>query len=617
MMSQATPAPAQTGHMKQYVFVDEYNRHKRLKVMRACDGCRKRKIRCDAALQNGPWPCGSCLRLKLKCAPPTLELADGQQGADSTADETADVRLDTANSDDSTDYTETTLLDQQPPHETLTGPRIVNLSGRPPVHFQTPFPSEPSRNDGGQHPAYLQMGVTDDEHFAARYPARSLQKMTRSQTELSGSSGDAHDVDTTVRVLSEQMGDLSIDETTVAPWATNEKKNLAEVPAVEEVEVLLPMSVTSDPTVRIPPEMMLSDARVIDYFGYYFNYIHPYMPVLNRAAFYEQWRTARHSISPLVLEGIFACVARYLEQPIEVQKWLALAARHEESFKDVPRLSTVQAMILLMKAKEYIPKRGYYYRSWMTVKYVINMACDLSLDEHFSAHRSGVPCKFSKTDCMLRTRIWQTLFCLELLVGAPQGRMDYSVEPRTVDGTVPSQCDDVDPYEQLTSRRYTYLTQIFHNIRRTNRQWQDLRVLKEDWALDPTFTQLNANLTGWTSTLPPDMQIQYPEDESAPWIGNDHFLAYMHCYQELGIIMHHRPQMHAMLKQKDPRFKVHLDTCLRSAALMCRVQEALIRDFGLHGLQFMLRGINFTIYCVLTCTMLHLVRPSTTIARAT
>lgn len=31
-------APAAAGHTKQYVFVDEYNRHKRLKVMRACDG---------------------------------------------------------------------------------------------------------------------------------------------------------------------------------------------------------------------------------------------------------------------------------------------------------------------------------------------------------------------------------------------------------------------------------------------------------------------------------------------------------------------------------------------------------------------------------------------------
>lgn len=72
--------------------------------------------------------------------------------------------------------------------------------------------------------------------------------------------------------------------------------------------------------------------------------------------------------------------------------------------------------------------------------------------------------------------------------------------------------------------------------------------------------------------------------------------------------MHHRPQLQALLEQGNPDWRTQLDICLVSAVLMCRVQEALYRDFGFHGLQFMIRGVNFTIYCVLTCTMLHLVR---------
>ena len=39
--------------------------------MRACEGCRKRKIKCDAATTN-QWPCASCKRLKQHCVPPTL-----------------------------------------------------------------------------------------------------------------------------------------------------------------------------------------------------------------------------------------------------------------------------------------------------------------------------------------------------------------------------------------------------------------------------------------------------------------------------------------------------------------------------------------------------------------
>ena len=49
--------------------------------MRACNGCRKRKIKCDAATTN-TWPCSACTRLKLVCVPPTVgqdnEFSTGQ-----------------------------------------------------------------------------------------------------------------------------------------------------------------------------------------------------------------------------------------------------------------------------------------------------------------------------------------------------------------------------------------------------------------------------------------------------------------------------------------------------------------------------------------------------------
>ena len=44
--------------------------------MRACEGCRKRKIKCDAATTNS-WPCAACVRLKLNCVPPTVHYNHG------------------------------------------------------------------------------------------------------------------------------------------------------------------------------------------------------------------------------------------------------------------------------------------------------------------------------------------------------------------------------------------------------------------------------------------------------------------------------------------------------------------------------------------------------------
>lgn len=39
--------------------------------MRACEGCRRRKIKCDSATTN-TWPCAACTRLKLTCIPPSV-----------------------------------------------------------------------------------------------------------------------------------------------------------------------------------------------------------------------------------------------------------------------------------------------------------------------------------------------------------------------------------------------------------------------------------------------------------------------------------------------------------------------------------------------------------------
>lgn len=206
----------------------------------------------------------------------------------------------------------------------------------------------------------------------------------------------------------------------IAPYIANQK-SLAEGPAIEEDDPPLPPLVGKGGTVRIPDEMMPSDDQAQKYFEYYFTNVHPYVPVINRNYFRSQWRTNRESISPLILECIFACAAQLLHQPAERARWLALANRHEESFKDVPRLSTLQGMLILLKAREAVPKRGYYYRSWMSVVNMVAMAKDLGLHEHLEDHQTGSGCDPSDQNCAIKTRIWHTLFQLEIMIGGPQG----------------------------------------------------------------------------------------------------------------------------------------------------------------------------------------------------
>ncbi|CAJ0640241.1 14079_t:CDS:2 [Entrophospora sp. SA101] len=51
----------------EYVFVDDLHRYKRLKVTRACESCRRRKVKCDGGSGGSQIPCTSCRKLKIEC----------------------------------------------------------------------------------------------------------------------------------------------------------------------------------------------------------------------------------------------------------------------------------------------------------------------------------------------------------------------------------------------------------------------------------------------------------------------------------------------------------------------------------------------------------------------
>ncbi|KAL9581303.1 MAG: hypothetical protein Q9212_003979 [Teloschistes hypoglaucus] len=407
--------------------------------------------------------------------------------------------------------------------------------------------------------------------------------------------------------LSEVMGELNIKENGVATYISQQKQSLAEAPALEEFEVKLSPSVTgSGSTVRIPPDLMPPEETCLAWFETFFTHIHPYVPVLSKPYFYRQWKTNRESISPLILEAMFACAGRMSDDPSQGARWLALASQHEDCFMDVPRLSTIQALLLLLKAREAAPKRGYYYRSWMTVKTLVAMAQDLDLPDHYADHQAGRPCGRDPTECFIRTRIWQNIFICEMMIGGPQGRFDMGVDPNTVNFTLQQPSPGVDPSDYAISRQFLFFVRNVKNVRHLHEVYGKVRK-QNNWASDPKFTSLNPEALSWIENLPKDLQVEYPEGDAPPWLPN-HFVGNIHSYYHLNVIMVYRPQLMASDSfRAGGSWKKHMEVCYDSAKKMCRLQEAILHTFGLSGLLCMQRGINFVIYSVLTCAMIHLV----------
>ncbi|KAL8779398.1 MAG: hypothetical protein Q9213_006966 [Squamulea squamosa] len=572
--------------------------------MRACEGCRRRKIKCDSATTNS-WPCAACVRLKLQCVPPSLsyDRVQGGGGSYSGLEGVLDFDHSSASGEDE-HYGQhgeaTQFYDFEHPNDSVHnlqvnyGPDSGNFSTSTNVERHLNQPALSYDNVTSMPLTLPETYQTPAAFQAINVAPPPLPQENSGWTNDQGSAADLSDV----------LGQLSIKENGVALYISQQKKSLAEAPAWEEYEVKLPSSVTgSGSTVRIPPELMPSEEQCLAWFEFYFAHIHPYVPVLSKSYFYQQWQTNRQSISPLILEAIFACAGRMSADPAQGAQWLALASKHEDCFMDVPRLSTIQALLLLLKAREAAPKRGYYYRSWMTVKTLVAMAKDLDLHEHYADHQAGQDCGHDPTECLIRTRIWQNIFVCEMMIG---GRFDMGVGADTVDFTVLRPVPGIDASDYQISRQFQYLVRNVRNVRHLHDTYGKLKRQK-DWASDPKFTSLNPEAISWADDLPKDLQVEYPEGDAPPSLSN-HFVGNMHCYYHLNVIMVHRPQlMSSRSFAAGGSWRKHMEVCYDSAKKMCRLQEAVFRTFGLSGLLCMQRGINFVIYSVLTCTMIHLV----------
>ncbi|RDA82490.1 hypothetical protein CP532_2570 [Ophiocordyceps camponoti-leonardi (nom. inval.)] len=586
---------------KNYVFVDEHNRHKRLKVMRACEGCRRRKIKCDAATTN-TWPCSACIRLKLHCVRPNGY--DGASDATATAT-TYEGMLDASGSFHHLSMQPPPIIPKQaldPYGPYSDGPDSTALQSmsfeQHNMHYTTVPPPVVDRRRR-PHPSYT--------HQHDTFPTPPLQHTSRPDDSPEAYSPDSYQH----QDLADLLGTLKVNELGTAPYLRNKASfRLQEQPAVEDDDdfcsVLPPTTSGPGHKIRIPPELMPDEASALHYFDLYFDKVHPYVPVLDKLHFYNQWNSARETISPLILEALFAIGGRLAEDPAQGQQWLALASRHADAFMDVPRLSTLQALLIILKAREAAPKRGYYYRSWMAVVQCVQIAKDLGLDEHYDDHCAGRPCESSPEECRLRTRIWQTIFVCEVMVGTPQGRHDLSVDLDSVDFSIPVQLPGVDDGEYLVSRNFTYFARLVRNIGRMSNAYARVRK-KKDWGMDPEFLQLNESVSLFPSELPADLTVAFPHDSSPPWLPSS-FLGNLHSYYHLTLILYHRPVLSCLDPSvNETQWKHHMLICYNAARALCRLQEGIVQAHGLNGLQAMQRGFSFTVYAGLSCIVLHLV----------
>lgn len=165
------------------------------------------------------------------------------------------------------------------------------------------------------------------------------------------------------------------------------------------------------------PSIMDNAASVtlrFDLIQCYFDRIHPSMPFIAKSTFTES------KPSPMLLNAIYAVSSRFMPSPPSTTQqsmvppgwtYYKTAMSLMDAYLDVPRLSTIQALLLLVKYHEHIHRPGFFWRT----KFLLQVAVDMSNDLGLSSNR-GKETAQCKDDAEFRKRTFWAVYTYQVLM---------------------------------------------------------------------------------------------------------------------------------------------------------------------------------------------------------
>jgi len=186
-------------------------------------------------------------------------------------------------------------------------------------------------------------------------------------------------------------------------------------------------------------------------------------------------------------------------------------------------------------------------------------------------------------------------------------------EPVSVDLSTPLRgASELDDQEVMIHRNFVHFVRLIHNIRRMSDVHAKLKA-SPNWRNDPQFLQSGPSLEQWFYDLPADLHIQVNTSLAQPGPQPEsHLSGNLQVYYHLARIMLHRPALaFGKTFASGGEWRRHMSVCTNAAKSICRLEEVIFELYGMLGLQCMSRGVNFSIYSLLSGAMIHLVCPGT------
>jgi hypothetical protein len=112
-----------------------------------------------------------------------------------------------------------------------------------------------------------------------------------------------------------------------------------------------------------------------DLIDLYFQHVHPYLLVIHKPSFFRRLHDPRDPVPDFVLAAMYAAASHYAPgREQDGRRYFEFWQSRLDDTLDKPRLSTIQALLMIIKYQEGVKKTGFYFRTYMYTQMVIVLA---------------------------------------------------------------------------------------------------------------------------------------------------------------------------------------------------------------------------------------------------
>ncbi|GJJ70735.1 hypothetical protein EMPS_03085 [Entomortierella parvispora] len=383
---------------------------------------------------------------------------------------------------------------------------------------------------------------------------------------------------------------------------------------------------TETPQSYTLPSSLLTSKAIGALMDIYFNSVHTFLPVIHKTSFLTLCQNGEYRVPPFLLMAICAVAARHATdfELQEIPELANLQSHHAlydharallDTYMDVPRLSTVQGLLLLAYYQTKEKRQGHFFRIRMYVNLATRMALDMGLQKALRTtaneiessdtgdsmtstgtnSRGGLPVHSRLRDVQTRSSVekrsamhqenslaWLGCFFLDGLTSSLMG-LEYSITTAALDmrrliREASQMTDTVQGATLIFWYHHLELVQIYRRVCVFYRGIKNDRVLARA-IKGVDMHSIASSLDDWLLNLPP--HLVYIDSQIAGAALPSYYTLYLHRFFYSHRLLLYRPLISNKTHRGDPRDpNSPVAKCSQAATMLTQIGEIIFQNYS-------------------------------------